>query len=225
MFSSVSHEFRTPLNAFINSLLLIENNYNSLIKKLDIAEINDLKELLPSKKVNETNEKHFKIWKISSAHLLSLVEDILDLAKIEAGTFTLNEKPFTIRKLVEEISYIFEFQWIQKNIFFKIEIDENLLNSSFNSDMGRIKQILINLISNSFKFTCQGGITLRINKISKFDEFSFNRSNFLKIKVIDTGIGIAKEDIPHLFKMFCMVDKHRASLNFKGTGLGLSISK
>ena len=68
-------------------------------------------------------------------------------------------------------------------------------------------------------------IILKINKISKFDEFAFNRSNYLEIKVIDTGVGISKEDIPHLFKMFWMVDKQRVSLNFKGTGLGLSISK
>ena len=106
-----------------------------------------------------------------------------------------------------------------------MQVDNSLANSTFNSDLCRIKQVLINLISNSFKFTERGGITLEIAKTHKFDELSFARVSYLQFKVIDTGIGIAQSDIPHLFKLFSMVEKHKTSINFNGTGLGLSVSK
>ena len=145
--------------------------------------------------------------------------------EIKAGTFTINEHPFSIQKLIDDIQYIFEFQCTQKKLFFKVQIDNSLAESTFNSDMSRIKQILINLISNSFKFTERGGITLEIAKTHKFEEFSFTRVGYLQFKVIDSGIGIAQSDMPHLFQLFSMVEKHKTSINFNGTGLGLSISK
>ena len=102
-----------------------------------------------------------------------------------------------------------------------MQVDNSLANSTFNSDLCRIKQVLINLISNSFKFTERGGITLEIAKTHKFDELSFAKVLYLQFKVI----GIAQSDIPHLFKLFSMVEKHKTSINFNGTGLGLSVSK
>ena len=87
------------------------------------------------------------------------------------------------------------------------------------SDNKRIKQVLINLISNSFKFTERGRIEIKIG------EFKRNGDDFLKFEVSDTGVGISKQDIPRLFKMFGMLSKHRNQLNQSGSGLGLSISK
>ena len=87
------------------------------------------------------------------------------------------------------------------------------------SDNKRIKQVLINLISNSFKFTERGRIEIKIG------EFKRNGDNFLKFEVSDTGVGISKEDIPKLFKMFGMLSKHRSQLNQSGSCIGLSISK
>ena len=156
---------------------------------------------------------------------MSLIEDILDLAKIEAGTFTLDEKPFAIKTLLEEIYYIFSFQWNQKRLYFKLDIHEELRNSYFWSDIGRIKQILMNLISNSFKFTQNGGIIVKIRRKLEVGEFDFKLVPYLHFKVIDTGVGIAKNDIPYLFKMFGMINKYKNRLNNKGTGLGLTISK
>ena len=225
MFSSVSHEFRTPINAFMNSIQFLESNYHLMVEKLNNwANGNLVKEVLPEQ-LKESNEKFFKICKISSSSLMWLVEDILDLAKIEAGTFSLDEKNFPIINLVKEIEYIFEFQCIQKGILFKVDVDPELLDSNFWSDMGRIKQVIINLISNACKFTMKGSITLQIKSASVFDPIKFERWKYLKFKVIDTGVGIHEKDIPKLFKLFGMINRHRKSFNSKGTGLGLSISK
>ena len=145
------------------------------------------------------NVKFFRICKISTTSLMSLVEDILDLAKIEAGTFSLNEQPFSVRSLVQDIEYVFEFQCAQKGIYFKVEADRRVLDKTFCSDVGRIKQVLNNLISNAYKFTLQGGITLKITFKSVFDADSFERVRYLKIDVIDTGVGVDKKEIPKLF--------------------------
>ena len=180
--------------------------------------------MLP-KQFLEMNEKFFKICKISTTSLMSLVEDILDLAKIEAGTFSLSIQPFSIKSLVQDILYVFEFQCAQKGIYFNIDIDNRLLDEIFYSDMGRIKQVLNNLISNACKFTLRGGITLHISLNTEFEADSFERVRYLKFIVSDTGVGVDEKEIPKLFKLFGMIDQHRSKLNSKGTGLGLAISK
>ena len=177
------------------------------------------------KQVMDMNEKFFRICKISITSLMSLVEDILDLAKIEAGTFSLNEQSFSIKSLVQDIQYVFEFQCAQKGIYFNVDVDRGLLDETFCSDMGRIKQVLNNLISNAFKFTLQGGITLHISLKTAFDAESFERVRYLKFEVSDTGVGIDKKEIPKLFQMFGMVHRYHDKLNSKGTGIGLTISK
>ena len=158
MFSSVSHEFRTPLNAFSNSALLLESNYLQLVQKIDRTLPQSLAYQLLSQNQRESNERFYTICKISTASLMSLVEDILDLAKLEAGTFSLNEQPFVVSTLVRDIENIFQFQCVQKGLTFRINADSDLLESKFWSDAGRIKQVLMNLISNSLKFTQIGGM-------------------------------------------------------------------
>ena len=225
MFSSVSHEFRTPINAFTNSISFIESNYQFFLNKLSENKYLKIKDELLPKRHQEANEKFFKICKVSTTSLMSLVEDILDLAKIEAGTFKLNEQLFGIETLVNDIKYIFEFQWTQKGVSFNVEVDKRLMKSSFCSDIGRIKQVLINLISNALKFTIEGRITLQITKESIFNYETFQRSRFLKLRINDTGIGIEEKDIPRLFKLFGTISENQNKLNSRGTGLGLAISK
>ena len=154
--------------------------------------------------------------------MASLTEDILDFAKIEADMFNLNEKPFEIGVLINEIEFIFENQWKQKGIWLRVEWDERLRRMMFDSDADRIRQILMNLISNSYKFTNLGGITIAIALIQNNRE---NNSRFLKIKVTDTGIGISEDEKNGLFQVFGMIHKHRDEFNMKGTGLGLTISQ
>lgn len=95
----------------------------------------------------------------------------------------------------------------------------------FNSDAGRIKQVLMNLISNAYKFTQLGGITLAVKAKSAFDEQRFCRHRTLEFSVKDTGVGISADDMKDLFKMFTTVEKHQHNLNQRGTGIGLSLSK
>lgn len=225
MFSSVSHELRTPMNAFSNALVLLESNFKHLHKDILKQKVPEITTLRKYKKVAEANEKYFKIGKVSTTVLMSLVEDILDLAKIEAGTFSLKIDKFNIHQLVEDVEYIFGFQCQQKGIQFKFDLHRSLLNSTFHSDIGRIKQILLNLVSNSYKFTEKGSIRIKITKIKAFDEHTMSYRTELQFEVIDTGIGISKKDAKGLFKMFGTVKKNHSKYNSKGTGLGLTICK
>ena len=220
-FSSVSHEFRTPLNAFTNAINSLEINSNEMLRIINTMNLHRLE----VDALKASNEKYFKIGKISSTLMLGLTEDILDIAKMASGTFNLNEEPFSVSALLDEIDYLFAFQWLKKHLFFKIEADNAVRQSTFCSDVGRIKQILMNLISNAVKFTQLGGITLGVKINRVFDENHFNRQRVLELSVKDTGVGISREDMKDLFKMFGTVKKHQHNLNKRGTGIGLSLSK
>jgi signal transduction histidine kinase len=154
----------------------------------------------------------------SSTLLLSLIEDILDLSKIEAGTFVVNRMNFRLSEIVYEIKGIFSYQSAQKRIEFKTVINEIVRNSEVFSDKGRIKQILLNLISNSMKFTFKGSISLNIFTGIIHDE------EFLIFEVKDTGIGIKNEHKPKLFKLFGTITETREH-NLNGTGIGLTVWK
>lgn len=177
------------------------------------------------KKVRESVEKFIKISRVSSMTLLNLTEDILDLAKMEAGIFKLNEQIFDIKSLVDDINYVFQMQFQAKRVHFEVMIAPNLLDQVFNSDIGRIKQITFNLISNSLKFTSRGSVITRIWIEKQKSKLGFGNERLLYISISDTGVGISDSDFKYLFKMFGMISKYRSSHNSKGTGLGLTISK
>ena len=214
MFASVSHEFRTPINAFSNALSMIKFNFNKVREVLEkCPEIGDkIQPLLPG------IDKMIKIGDVSSQLLLNLVEDILDLAKCTSNTLNLNLEPFVLSNLLKEIDYIFRFQLTERRLDFEIIIDKHLASKRFTSDEKKIKQVLINLISNSSKFTQRGGISVKI------DTISLNNSHLLRFKVRDTGIGIKHADISKLFNLFSRLDGTQ-KINQSGTGIGLSISK
>jgi signal transduction histidine kinase len=154
----------------------------------------------------------------SSILLLGLIEDILDLAKIEAGTFSLNITSFMIPTLLDDISEIFEYQCKQKHLEFSIKQDSCLKKLPLKSDQGRIKQILMNLISNSLKFTFNGSIKIRVKLITRDD------MKYAQFWVSDTGVGIPKKEQKKLFKLFGMLDLNK-EMNRNGWGIGLTISK
>lgn len=175
-------------------------------------------------KIYESIEKYITIGKISSSTLLSLTEDFLDMAKMEAGTFSINEDTFKIDSLLCDIDFIFRIQCEQKGLKFEIDCKKQVSEQSFWSDPGRIKQILMNLLSNAFKFTSKGSITVKVDLETRICD-DFTKHRYLMFKVKDTGVGIDTGDIPELFTMFKTLSKHKKQLNKKGTGLGLSISK
>ena len=211
MFASVSHEFRTPLNAIMHSYSFIDDQLQS-IKKGDFKSENE------QDKTFARINKFLKMGKNSSILLLSLVEDILSLSKMEAGTFNTSMTQFSIEELVSEVSDVFEMQCHYKNIRLVIDIDDSLTGMRAISDHGRIKQILLNLLSNALKFTFKGSISVTVSKQVVEGEL------WVFFIVADTGIGIRKENHHHLFSLFGKLPD-ADQINSNGSGIGLTISR
>jgi len=189
--SNMSHEIRTPLNAIIG--------FSKLVSK-DGIDINE-------------KQKFSNYININSKLLLNLINDIIDISKIEANQLNINKKEFILNSLFNELEILFNSQLKEsvKNLSLTVEIPTQLF--FVNTDDLRLKQILINLISNAIKFTEQGGII-----------FGFRvEGNKVNIFVKDTGIGIPKNKIDLVFNRFVRV--HSIEYKQKGTGLGLAIVK
>ncbi len=186
----MSHELRTPLNAILG--------FTNLLKK--------------SINITEPQKENLSIIKKSADHLLTIINEILELSKIEAGKIELNPKIFDFYELIKEMESVFSLRCQSKNLKFNINISKQI-PSIIKADVQRLKQILINLLGNALKFTNQGEITLNI--------YELNSKLFFEIK--DSGIGISKENIEKIFKPFEQVNED--SYTQQGTGLGLSITK
>lgn len=190
--ANMSHELRTPLNSIILLSSLLQKNSK---KTLNVDDIKKAKTIFES-----------------GNDLLKLINDILDLSKVESGKMQVIIDTFNSADFLSQIKDTFEFIAIDKGLKFNI-VDE--YNGIINNDRDRISQIVKNLISNAFKFTKEGSITLKISKSYEKD--------FI-ISVIDTGIGIAANKQELIFKAFTQADGG-TSREFGGTGLGLSISR
>ena len=193
--ANMSHEIRTPLNGIISMV-----------------------EMLKTAKLTEQEKEYLEIIDISSNSLLSIINDILDYSKIEANQLQLEKIPVNIRKTVTEVIKMLKIRAEQNELYLKCEISDDV-PEFITGDPVRIKQILINYINNAIKFTKKGGVTVKIYNVRKND-------NVVEIKfgVIDTGIGISKENQKKLFKEFSQADSS-TTREFGGTGLGLAISK
>ncbi len=196
----MSHEIRTPMNAIIGMT-------NITKRKLD--ENCDRSELMPNVAQIEA----------SSMHLLGLLNDILDISKIEAGKIELSNDAFSLPKLVEDVANIIRPRCDSKNIRFTV-VKDTFTCDKFVSDSLRLRQILINLLGNAVKFTPElGEIDFRVElRESKEDK------DLIFFSVRDTGIGIAKESLKTLFNPFEQAGTH-ITRKYGGTGLGLSISR
>lgn len=203
--ANMSHELRTPLNSIqILSRLLAENKNG----KLDEKQIN-----------------YAKTIHASGADLLNLINEILDLSKIEAGRMVINLENMQIATLAKYLKNNFEHQTSEKKLYFKVETDKNL-PANVITDRQRLEQILKNLISNALKFTSEGGITVKMcltDKKTKINRSGLNVDESMTISVLDTGIGIKPENLNKIFEAFQQEDG-TTSRKFGGTGLGLSIS-
>ncbi|MCD4807196.1 MAG: PAS domain-containing protein [Methanococcoides sp.] len=191
--ANMSHELRTPLNSVIG-----------------------FSEMLASKKfgaLNEKQERYVKNISSSGSHLLGLINDILNLSKVESGKMELYYETFPVNEIITNVVTLLNPLAIEKSLEITIDIDERL--SLITADKTKIKQILYNLLSNAIKFTDEKG-TISIKAILD-DEL-------VQIRIKDSGIGIDKKDIEKLFQTFQQIDS-AASRNYQGTGLGLALVK
>ncbi|WP_395062375.1 PAS domain S-box protein [Flavobacterium sp.] len=193
--ANMSHEIRTPLNGIIGfTHLLMESN----LKKNQ------------SQYMNTINE--------SATSLMDIVNDILDFSKIESGKLDLILENISLDKLTNQIINLFKYQADTKKIALLLTIDKNVPKNIY-VDSVRIKQILVNLLSNAMKFTNSGQVELHISELS-IDENDYSR---LKFSIRDTGIGIKLDNNKKIFSSFVQVD-NSTNRKFGGTGLGLAIT-
>ncbi|WP_445260507.1 PAS domain-containing hybrid sensor histidine kinase/response regulator [Pseudanabaena sp. UWO311] len=202
--ANMSHELRTPLNSILGMTEILQE------------------EIFGS--INERQLKSLQTIEHSSTHLLALINDILDVAKIESGQVTLDLSSTSIESLCKSSLSFIKQQALTKRIQLTLRVPKNLPEILL--DERRIRQVLINLLNNAVKFTLEGGtITLEVAQV-KLDIGATNLTtqNYLKISVIDTGIGISAENIQKLFQPFVQID---SALNrqYTGTGLGLALVK
>ena len=191
--ANISHEIRSPLNAIFGFSELLNKT------KLNFEQLELLQVIL---KANE--------------QLTAIIDDMLDVAKIEMGEITIKKEEFSLKDLVAHLSKIYSQKCEKKFLDFKLDYDDNIKNIVIGDEV-RVQQVLENLLQNAVKYTSQGTVNFSVNK-------SFQRANNLGITftVKDTGIGIPQDKINNIFDNFFQVDDNGTS---EGTGLGLSITK
>lgn len=187
----MSHEFRTPLNAIIGfSDMLLQGSYGDL---------------------SEKQRDYLKNISKSGDHLLRLVNDVLDLSKVESGNMDLMYEKFDHRQITYEVASALESVASKKNIKIELKVSKGIIKA----DSKRFRQIMYNLISNAVKFTEENGkITVK----------SSIEGDNLRIEIKDTGIGIAKKDREKVFVQFAQLDSSYTRKQ-EGTGLGLALTK
>lgn len=192
--ANMSHEIRTPLNAIIG-----------MIRELGREEL------------SPKQQTYLSHTDTAARHLLSIVNSILDISKIEAGELELDEHDFSIQALVANIISILHGKALKKNIYLTSKISDGLCQA-FKGDSARLRQILINLLDNAIKFTIEGYVSLQVELVETIDN-----TQAIKIIVADTGIGMDSAYLEQVFMKFSQEEKS-TSRRFGGTGLGMSIT-
>ncbi|EDX75778.1 PAS fold family [Coleofasciculus chthonoplastes PCC 7420] len=206
--SNMSHELRTPLNAIIGFAQLLGRDSS----------------------LTQEHHDHIGIICRSGEHLLSLINNVLQLSKVEAGQVKLNCYSFDLYGMLQVLEEMFKLQAENKGLQLVVDYDE-ALPRYVETDEGKLRQVLINLVNNAIKFTSQGGVTLRVKAVQGEMGESTRHPTFntlpipqkLRFEIEDTGLGIASEEIESLFEAFVQTEAGRKSL--EGTGLGLPISQ
>jgi len=192
--ANMSHELRTPLNSIIGFSEVLEDELYG--------------------KLNEKQKEYISDILASGRHLLSLINDILDLAKVEAGKMEIEIGVFRVKDLITSSIMMFKEKASKHGIALSADVEPEA-DIEIEADQRKLKQVLFNLLSNAVKFTPQGGSVKLAAGI---------KGDFIEFSVIDTGIGIKPEDIPNLFKEFTQLESPYTK-RYEGTGLGLALSK
>jgi signal transduction histidine kinase len=192
--SIMSHEIRTPLNAIVG-----------------------LSNILFESKDNHKNKEHLEILKDSSAHLLGILNDVLDLSKIEEGKVEIQQQQFNLNACIHRIAQLFRYKANEKGLDIHIDFDEQIPTQVISDEL-HLTQVLTNLLSNAIKFTHQGTVTILTELINR------NQSGVeIRLCVKDTGIGIPIQHQQKIFEPFTQADTNTTRA-YGGSGLGLSIS-
>lgn len=194
-FATMNHELRTPLTAILGYVELMQRT----------------RDRAPS------DRDRLDVISRSGQHLLGLINDMLTLSQIEAGRVTLVERPFDFHMLLQSMGEMFEIQAKMRNLSFAVDVAANVPKYVF-GDEGKLRQIIINLLGNAFKFTEMGGIALSARWGDGIDGH-----DRIVVEVCDTGCGIAAEELGQLFQPFTQTRSGQTAK--EGTGLGLSISQ
>jgi signal transduction histidine kinase/CheY-like chemotaxis protein len=190
--ANMSHELRTPLNSIIGFSKVMLKGIDGPLTEMQRSDLTSIYE--------------------SGKHLLEIINDLLDISKIEAKKMVLEKEELDVKEVIEDVVSTCEVLTKEKNLEFIVEVDENL--PIIEADRTRVRQILFNILSNAIKFTDRGSVTLKVE----------NRGDEILFCVKDTGIGIKKEDAPLVFEKFRQIDGS-PSRKAGGTGLGMPIAK
>ena len=193
--SNMSHEIRTPMNAIIGFTKVILNT-----------------------ELTNKQREYLTAIKTSGDTLIVLINDILDLAKVDSGKLIFEKTPFKLSVSIKTMLHLFETKILEKNLELKVNYDSSIPEVIM-GDVVRLHQIIINLVSNAIKFTSDGSITIDVKTLSNNDDFIT-----IEFSVSDTGIGIEKNNIDKIFENFQQAHSQTSRI-YGGTGLGLAIVK
>jgi PAS domain S-box-containing protein len=195
LIAMLSHDIRNPLNAVMGVVQLLDHS-----------------------NLDEAQHRFVRLLKSSSENMLKLLNHVLELSKVESGSFALIETPFSLRHIVDDVVSTYETTAREKSLELRTSIDEGVPEQVI-GDPVAMRQVLTNLVGNALKFTERGGVTLNVTTRERAVD-----AVTVQVEVVDTGIGIEPEVVERIFNPYTQAD-YNTSMRFGGTGLGLAITR